>query len=92
MFVPVDQYYPPCKTKKENLDLFIPQGALKANWMVKQLEVVPSVLCFFVSLEFDDPNMSSKLQEIKAGVKFHLFFLRSETKVRFSDDFSETLW
>ena len=83
MFVPVDQYYPPCKPKKENLDLFIPQGALKANWMVKQLEVVPSVLCFFVSLEFDDPNMSSKLQEIKDGVKLHFIFSRSETKVSF---------
>ena len=42
--------------------------------MVKQLEVVPSVLCFFVSLEFDDPNMSSKLQEIKDGVKLHFIF------------------
>lgn len=32
MFVPVDQCYPVSKQKKENLDLFIPNGALKGTF------------------------------------------------------------
>ena len=65
-FVPLDQSYPVCKRKKENLDLYLPDGALKINWMVKQLEQIPAVLCFFVDLEFNDPNMGNRLQEIKS--------------------------
>lgn len=55
-----------CKRKKENLDLYLPDGALKIDWMTKQLEQIPAVLCFFVDLEFDDPNMGNRLQEIKS--------------------------
>ena len=55
-----------CKRKKENLDLYLPDGALKINWMVKQLEQIPAVLCFFVDLEFNDPNIANRLQEIKS--------------------------
>ena len=34
MFVPVDQCYPVAKQKKENLDLFIPDGALKGIYLI----------------------------------------------------------
>merc|ERR1712113_417578 len=38
-FVTLDHLYPASKPKKENLDLYLPQGALNLNWVQKQLEV-----------------------------------------------------
>ena len=65
----MDHLYPISKPKKENLDLYLPKGALKLNWLHKQLEIIPSVICYFVDLEFNDQNWKSRLQEIKSKLE-----------------------
>ena len=78
-----------CKRKKENLDLYLPDGALKINWMVKQLEQIPAVLCFFVDLEFNDPNIANRLQEIKS--KLDILRQSLENRKWSRPDFRQTI-
>lgn len=44
--------------------MYIPSGAMKANWLEKHLERVPSLVCLFVDLEWNDPNWNQRLGEI----------------------------
>ena len=50
--------------KKDDLDMYIPEGIVKADWLEKHLERVPSLVCLFVDLEWTDPNWNARLGEI----------------------------
>ena len=55
--------------KKEDLDMFIPDGIIKSGWLEKHLERVPSLVCLFVDLEWTDPNWNARLGEIVSKLK-----------------------
>lgn len=52
--------FPVLKPKRQSYEWYHPRGILKRNWMVKHLQILPSVIVLFQDIEWNDSNWTEK--------------------------------
>ena len=54
--------------QRTSYEFYVPKGIIKADWMNKHLNVIPSLLVIFFDLDWDDSQWKDKETECASKV------------------------